>query len=67
MKITRVETDLLRVPLPRPVSLPAPTGAVLLSTQGPARPAAGALALAPWQGIVACTSGNHRDGTSTAL
>jgi hypothetical protein len=49
----------------RPVSPPGPAGAVVLSTQGPARPAAGPLTLAPWQGVVARPGSNHCDGTST--
>jgi alpha-glucosidase len=37
----------------RPVVCPHPVGAVLLSTIGPAQPAAGGITLAPWQGIMA--------------
>lgn len=41
----------------RPVTCQDPGGPVLLSTTGPARPAAGDITLAPWQGIIVRTAG----------
>jgi alpha-glucosidase len=41
----------------RPVTCQDPGGPVLLSTTGAARPVAGDITLAPWQGVVARTAG----------